>query len=97
MGFDPCNRFLKIWESISTPTSKVGVHLGVWRFNFHTLPYSQPPMSMKCDSWASLLARNLASRSIPRKTGEGSNGRLEKTTNHEGKSSQIDLKSDFNN
>jgi len=35
--------------------------------------------------------------SIPQKTGEGSNGRLEKTTNHEGTSSEIDLKSDFSN
>jgi hypothetical protein len=30
--------------------SKLGVHLGVWRFNSHTFPYSQPPKSMKCDS-----------------------------------------------
>jgi len=33
MGFDPCNRPLKIWESIGTPIPKMGVHLGVWRFN----------------------------------------------------------------
>jgi hypothetical protein len=32
MRFDPCNHVLKIWESIETPTSKVGAHLGVWRF-----------------------------------------------------------------
>jgi hypothetical protein len=32
MGFDPCNCSLKIWESIMTPTPKMGVHLGVWRF-----------------------------------------------------------------
>jgi hypothetical protein len=32
LGFDPCNRFLKIRESIGTPTSKMGVHLGVWGF-----------------------------------------------------------------
>jgi len=31
-GFDPCNRFLKIWESIKTPIPKVGAHLGVWGF-----------------------------------------------------------------
>jgi hypothetical protein len=43
MGFDPCNRFLKIRESIESPTPKVGVHLGVWRFNSHTLSYFQPP------------------------------------------------------
>jgi hypothetical protein len=29
MGFDPCNCFLKIQESIETPTPKVGAHLGV--------------------------------------------------------------------
>jgi hypothetical protein len=50
MGFDPCNLFLKIPKSIGTPTPKVGVHLGVWRFNSHTLPYSQSLGSMKCDS-----------------------------------------------
>jgi hypothetical protein len=32
MGFDPCNHFLKIQESIKTPTPKVGAHLGVWGF-----------------------------------------------------------------
>jgi hypothetical protein len=32
MGFDPCNCSLKIWESIGTPTPKVGTHLGVWGF-----------------------------------------------------------------
>jgi hypothetical protein len=32
MGFDPCNRSLKIQESIKTLISKVGTHLGVWRF-----------------------------------------------------------------
>jgi hypothetical protein len=61
MGFDPCNRSLKIQESIGTPTPTVGVHLGVCRFNYPTLPYSQPPGSMKCDSWASLLACAFAS------------------------------------
>jgi len=30
--FDPYNRPLTIWESIGTPTPKVGVHLGVWGF-----------------------------------------------------------------
>jgi hypothetical protein len=41
MGFDPCNCPLKIWESIRTPTPKVGIHLGVWEFipsHFLTLP-----------------------------------------------------------
>jgi hypothetical protein len=32
MNFDPCNRLLKIQESIDIPTSKVGVHLGMWGF-----------------------------------------------------------------
>jgi hypothetical protein len=32
IGFDPCNCSLKIQESIGTPTPKVRVHLGVWRF-----------------------------------------------------------------
>jgi hypothetical protein len=32
MSFGPCNRLLKIMESIGTPTSKVGTHLGVWGF-----------------------------------------------------------------
>jgi len=32
MNFDPCNRPLKIRESIGTRTPKVGAHLGVWGF-----------------------------------------------------------------
>jgi hypothetical protein len=32
MSFDPYNRFLKIGDSIETPTPKMGVHLGVWGF-----------------------------------------------------------------
>jgi hypothetical protein len=39
MNFDPCNRPLKIQESIPTP--KVGAHLGVWGFipsHFLALP-----------------------------------------------------------
>jgi hypothetical protein len=32
LGFDPCNHFLNIWESIETPTPNMGVHLGVWGF-----------------------------------------------------------------
>jgi len=42
MGFDLWNRFLKIWDSIKTPTPKVGIHLGVWRF----IP-SHPPTLRK--------------------------------------------------
>jgi hypothetical protein len=32
MSFDPCNCALKTQESIETPISKVGAHLGVWGF-----------------------------------------------------------------
>jgi len=32
LSFDPCNRSLKFWESIETPSPKVGVALGVWEF-----------------------------------------------------------------
>jgi hypothetical protein len=32
MGFDPTIALWKFEESIETPTPKVGVHLGVWRF-----------------------------------------------------------------
>jgi hypothetical protein len=61
MGFDPCNRFLKIRESVGIRIPKMGVHLGLWRFNYPNFPYSQPPMSMKCDSRASFLAHTFVS------------------------------------
>jgi hypothetical protein len=32
MSFDPWNFLLKIWESIGTPTPKVGVQFGIWVF-----------------------------------------------------------------
>ncbi len=32
MGFDPCNRSLKIWEFTETLIPKVGASLGVWGF-----------------------------------------------------------------
>ncbi len=32
MGFDPFNCFLKNWESIGSPTLKMGAHLGGWGF-----------------------------------------------------------------
>ncbi len=32
MGFYPWNHYLKIWESIGTPTPKMEAHLGVWGF-----------------------------------------------------------------
>jgi len=43
MGFDPCNHFLKVQESIKTPTPKVGTQLGVWGFipsHCPTLPWA---------------------------------------------------------
>ncbi len=67
MVFDSCNYFLKIRESIRIPTPKVGVHLGVWRFNSPNLPYFQPPGSMKCDFRASLLVRTFISPCFGRK------------------------------
>jgi len=41
MGFDPCNRSLKVWESMRTWTPKVGAHLGVWGF----IPSHSPTLS----------------------------------------------------
>jgi hypothetical protein len=41
MSFDPCNRPLKIWESIGTPTPKVEL---IWECGgsfFRTLLHSQ--------------------------------------------------------
>jgi hypothetical protein len=41
MGFVLCNCSLMVWESIKTPTPKMGAHLGVWGFvplHFPTLP-----------------------------------------------------------
>jgi hypothetical protein len=41
LSFDPCNRPLKFWKSTGTPSSKVGIALGVWGFipsHFPTLP-----------------------------------------------------------
>jgi hypothetical protein len=45
MRFVPCNHSLKIWESIVTPTPKVGAHLGVWRF----IPSHFPTLSRAWD------------------------------------------------
>jgi hypothetical protein len=58
LSFDPCNYLLKIWESIRTLTPKVGVALVVWGFIPSHFSHSG---KSQCDSWASLLARNLAS------------------------------------
>jgi hypothetical protein len=58
MGFDPCDRSLKIWESIGTPTPQSGSSLGSVKVHSFTLSYT--PKSMRCDFWASLLARAFA-------------------------------------
>jgi len=59
MGFNLYNHSLKIQDSIGTPTPKVEVHLGEWRFiPSHSLTL---PNNMKCDSRASLLANTFAS------------------------------------
>jgi len=50
MSFDPCNRPLKIWESIGTITPKMGVHLGSVRL--HSLTFFCTFRSVKCDSRA---------------------------------------------
>jgi hypothetical protein len=44
LSFDPCNRPLKVWESIGTPSPKVGVALGVWGF----IPSHFPTLSEAC-------------------------------------------------
>ncbi len=56
MGFDHCNRSLKIEESIGTPTPKMGAHLGVWVFILtlsHTpfWPASLQALSLKSFQW----------------------------------------------
>jgi hypothetical protein len=54
LSFDPWNHSLKFRESIETPSPKVGVALGVWRFiPSYSLTLSYIPASMWCDSWAS--------------------------------------------
>ncbi len=58
LGFDPCDRFLKIRESIGTPTPKVKVPLGVWGFillHFPSLlgfPFGPQPCKPFPWSWA---------------------------------------------
>jgi hypothetical protein len=55
---------MALWRLESPP----GLQLPKWEFTWewecsfsHTLLHSQPPGNMKCDSWASLLVRTLAS------------------------------------
>jgi hypothetical protein len=56
LSFDPCNRPLKIRESVGTPTPKVGLPWGV---RVHSLTPSHTPGSMLCDfrlpSWPATL------------------------------------------
>jgi hypothetical protein len=66
MGFDLCNRILKIQESIRSPlrvhqdsNSQSGGSLG--SVEVHSFTPSHILRSMKCDSWASLLACTFAS------------------------------------
>jgi hypothetical protein len=69
MGFDPCNCSLKIWESIGSPTSKVGAHLWVWGFLLSHFPAL--PRSIRCSSRAPFLSRTLASPCLDRKPKAG--------------------------
>jgi hypothetical protein len=55
MGFHPWNHTLKIRDS----NSQIGSSLG--RVKVHSLALSHILGSMKCDSWASFLARTFAS------------------------------------
>jgi len=65
LSFDPWNCSLKFWKSTRTPSPKVGVALGVWGFiPSYSLIFFYTPRSMWCDSWASSLARTLAT-SLP--------------------------------
>jgi len=64
MSFGPCNVSLKIRESTETPTPQSGSSLGSVRVHCLTLPYI--PRSMKCDSWASYMARTFASPHLDR-------------------------------
>ncbi len=64
MIFDPWNCSMNIWESTGTPTPKMGVALGVWKFipsHFLTVTLSYTLESMRCDSWGFFLVRTLAS------------------------------------
>ncbi len=58
MGFSLCNRFLKFWKSIGTPTPNMGVQLGSVRVHSHILPHSR----------VSLLARTLVNPCLGHKS-----------------------------
>jgi len=59
MGFDPYNCSLKIQKSIGISTPQSGSSLE--SVEVHSFALSYIPESMKCDSWASLLACTFAS------------------------------------
>jgi hypothetical protein len=59
MGFNPCNRSLKIRESTETLTPQVGTH---------SLTLSCTPRSIRCASRASPLSRTLASPCLGHKS-----------------------------
>ncbi len=59
LNFDPYNCSLKILESTWTPNSQSGSSFG--SVKVHSLGISYTPKSMRRDSQASLLTRNLAS------------------------------------
>ncbi len=57
ISFDSCNRFLKFWEYIGTPTPKVEAHLGVWGFipsHFLTFPRAWN-VTIRLHSWPTPL------------------------------------------
>jgi hypothetical protein len=52
MIFDPSNCFMKIWESIETPTPKVGAHLGVCGLiPLHSLAFLKVNVTPRLHSW----------------------------------------------
>jgi hypothetical protein len=64
MGFDPCDRPLKIRKSIWDSNSQNGRSLG--RVRVHALTFFCTLKSTRCDSQASFLAHNLANPCLGR-------------------------------
>jgi hypothetical protein len=65
MGFDSCNHYLKIRDSIGTSTPKMGISLG--SVEVHSFTFSHTLESIKCDSQTSLLVHTFASLGLGRK------------------------------
>jgi hypothetical protein len=59
MGFDPYNCSMKAWTSIGDSNSQNGSSFGNVRV--HSVTFSCTLEKMRCDFWASLLARTFAS------------------------------------